>query len=353
MGRGLHLVFVCPTIRTMIDLPRVPLAHLPTPHQEADAASRRLGVHLRVKRDDLTGSHLSGNKVRKLEYLLADALAEGATDVVTCGGIQSNHCRATALSATPLGLSPVVLLRTTSGRMEDLPVPATGNVLLDLLAGATIHTCDPDGYKDRNAQMEEIAQALRETGRSPYIIPEGGSNALGSMGYVRAIDELAAQCDGLLPSSILVATGSGGTLAGIAMGVRQLGLSITVLGLAVCDDSATFEARVLEISREANERFGAPLLTRADFQVLDEYKGVGYAISQPVELSLIRDVTRSDGLVLDPVYTGKAWLGMESLCRDRPELIGPRPIFVHTGGIFGLMPAGEALSTVLKPDGTG
>ena len=328
--------------------PRIPIAHTPTPLETLRAASARLGVNLRVKRDDLTGSHLSGNKIRKLEYLLADAMSEGATHVITCGGVQSNHCRATALAAAPLGLTPVVLLRTSAGQNEDLPDPPTGNVLLDLLAGATIHTCDAAGYMERDARMEALAHELRSAGEVPYIIPEGGSNALGSMGYVRATLEMSAQWGETPPSSIIVATGSGGTLAGVAMGIKHLGLPTRVLGMAVCDDAETFQAKVLTIAESARQRFETPALGEADFRVIDAFKGIGYAVSRPEELALLRDVARIDGLILDPVYTAKAWLGLERLCHDEPELTGPHPIFVHTGGIFGLMPSGDAFGSLLR-----
>jgi D-cysteine desulfhydrase len=327
--------------------PRERLALLPTPIEELPRRSAEVGVRIRVKRDDLTGSHLSGNKVRKLEYLLAEAVASGATHVITCGGVQSNHCRATAWAARGLELEPVLLLRTPHGRRDDLPTPPTGNVFLDLLAGATIHVCDPAGYDEREVRMAGLAEALRARGAVPYVIPEGGSNALGALGYVDAAHEIAAQTMGDPPTSIVVATGSGGTLAGLALGLRPAGLSIPVLGMAVCDDTETFENIVHRIADEAVRRFDLRALEPGDFHVLDAYQGRGYALSTDEELTLLRDTARVDGLILDPVYTLKAWIGLLDLARRRDPLLGDSPLFIHTGGLFGLMGAGDAMAPFL------
>lgn len=328
--------------------PHVALANLPTPLERAPGLSERLGIDLRIKRDDLTGSHLSGNKVRKLEYLLAHAAATGATHVITCGGIQSNHCRATALAAAPLGLSPVLLLRTRRGEASDLPTPPSGNVLLGRLAGAEIHTCDHSGYRQRDHLMAEIAATIERRGGRPYIIEEGGSNARGSLGYVRAAAELAEQLGpGDEPWTVVVATGSGGTLAGLALGFEKLDLPHRAIGIPVCDDAETFRQIVDRIAAEASQQFGLPSLSPHRYGLIDGFQGVGYAVSTDEELEFLRDVARHDGLVLDPVYTGKALRGLALTVREHPEILGDRVVFIHTGGIFGLLAAGAPLEGVV------
>ncbi len=321
--------------------PRLTLARTPTPLEPLPRLSARLGLELLVKRDDLTGSHLSGNKIRKLEYLLAEARALGATAVVTCGGAQSNHCRATALASAPLGLECALVLRTPRGRAEELE-PARGNLLLDRLAGASLRTCTPAEYRAWPSLLEGVADELRARGARPYIIPQGGSNALGSLGYVRAVEELLEQAGDKPPSAVVVATGSGGTLAGVALGLKALGARARAVGVPICDDPASFRRVVLEIAAEAAARFGLPRLTADDFTLLDGYQGRGYALSSEEELALLRETARADGLVLDPVYTVKAFRGLLDRAGS-DALPGPRVVFVHTGGIFGLGVAGPPL----------
>ncbi|MBD90881.1 MAG: D-cysteine desulfhydrase [Deltaproteobacteria bacterium] len=326
---------------------KLKIAQTPTPIVEASRLSQELGILLRVKRDDLTGSHLSGNKVRKLEYLLAEAVTLGATHVITCGGVQSNHCRATAWAARGLGLEPVLLLRTPLGERTDLPQPPTGNVLLDLLAGATIHLCTPDGYRERDARMAELADELRSQGAVPYVIPEGGSNALGAMGYVEAARELVEQTRERPPTSVIVATGSGGTLAGLALGLREAGCPAPAIGMAVCDDQVTFETIAARISDEAQERFDLKPYEPDGCVVIDRYQGRGYALSTHEELELLKSTALRDGLILDPVYTIKAWNGLLDLARSGDPRLGDRPVFIHTGGLFGMMAASQQLAPLL------
>ena len=303
--------------------PRIELARLPTPIERVDSIGPDGPVW--VKRDDLTGAALSGNKVRKLEYLLADAQARGARRVLTCGGIQSNHCRATAIAAAQLGLGAVLFLRTTTP--PDRDDPATGNLKLDRLVGAEVRFISPAQYRDRIALMTDAAAG------DDYVIPEGGSNALGSWGYIRAVDELAGQWR-TPPTAILCAAGSGGTLAGLAIGLRRRGIDVPLFGVAVCDDANYFQTTVERISAEASARWPAlPRVRAADVTVLDDYRGRGYALSTAEEQTDIESVARSSGLILDPVYTGKAFRAL----LHEPARFGPRPLFIHTGGIFGLL----------------
>lgn len=333
-------------------LPRVPLARLPTPVEPLrrllpallQDATRAPALH--VKRDDLTGTPLSGNKVRKLELLFGEALAQGADTVITCGGAQSNHCRATALACAQLGLRAVLLLRI--GDPAD-PPPPQGNLLLDRLCGAEVRFITPAQYQDRAALLEETAAALRAAGRRPYVIPEGGSNALGSLGYALAVRELAEQlgADAAGPLTLCHATGSGGTGAGLVLGVALLGLPWRVVGVNVCDDRAYFVRAIGDILDDIAARFDLPAAAvlsarRDELEILDGYVGRGYALSRPEELALLRDACRAEGLVLDPVYTGKAMFGLISALRRDPRALGERVVFFHTGGLFGLFDPDKA-----------
>lgn len=328
----------------------VSLARLPTPLEHLERTSARLGVELYIKRDDTTGIELSGNKIRKLEFLLAEALAQGADTVITCGGEQSNHCRATALAATRLGLGSVVLLRTDD---PGNPPATTGNILLDRLAGADIVWISRPDWARRAQLMAEHAERLRAQGRTPYVIPEGGSNAMGAWGYVRAAEELAGQLSELepVPTTIVYAAGSGGTGAGLILGVRMLGLdehNVRVAGVCVCDDRDYFVTTIHGICTDFDNCFGTGVgIEPGDIDIIDGYVGLGYAKSRPEELDELRDLARREAIILDPVYTGKAFYGLtRELARD-PGRFGQRVVFVHTGGIFGLFPAASQLAPLL------
>jgi len=310
-----------------IDYPkRLELANIPTPLQHLPRTSAELGIELWIKRDDLTGSGLSGNKVRKLEYLMADALAQGADTVITCGGQQSNHCRATALAAAKLGLDCVLLLRTTDPAN---PPATTGNIFLDKLAGAELVWISYDDYARRYELFGQHSERLRGAGKTPYIIPEGGSNATGSWGYVRCMAELVSQVDDDEPTTIVHACGSGGTSAGLLLGARMLELDPARWRLAavnVCDDAAYF-------TDVFNKITGSYTPDDPHLQIVEGYVGRGYARSRPEELATLRDFARREGIVLDPVYSGKAFYGLT----QEPTRFTGRVIFLHTGGIYGLL----------------
>lgn len=249
--------------------------------------------------------------MRKLEFHLARALEEGCDTVVTCGGLQSNHCRATAFAARRLGLHPVLLLRGPLPRVPD------ANLLLDHLAGAEIHTCTPEAYRSaRDERMREIAGERRA-----WVIPEGGSDALGALGFARATREVEGRFDG-----VVCAVGSGGTLAGLASG-SDLG---PVLGVAVCDDAAYFDPKVRRIQQE--------LGGRGTWRVVEGYQGPAYGVAEPPVWDLIARLARTEGLLLDPVYTGKAMQGLVG--EVRAGRLGGRVLFWHTGGAFGLFGRG-------------
>lgn len=288
-----------------------------------------------IKRDDQTGSDLSGNKVRKLEYLLAEALAERCDVVITCGGVQSNHCRATAVAARRLGMDSVLFLRGERPEMAD------GNLLLDALVGARLVFITPEEYARRADLMREEASRLAAAGRRPYVIPEGGSNALGSWGYVAMLDELVRQGFGDRIRHLVCATGSAGTLAGLHLGVRMLGLDLRLWGVAVCDNEAYFRGRVAAIAGEFRNRYpgaGAPELRPEEITVIEGYRGPGYAKTYPRLLDTIRRLAREEGILLDPVYTGKAFLALCDLLADGRIPREEEALFLHTGGVFSLFP---------------
>jgi D-cysteine desulfhydrase len=330
--------------------PRVDLARTPTPLEPLSRLSERLGIELYMKRDDLTGAALTGNKVRKLEFVLADALEHGADTVLTCGGAQSNHARATAIAATKLGLHSRLLLRTAD---PSNPPSLEGNIVLDRLAGSEIVWITPDEYKRRDEIFEREASALRRGGRKPYIIPEGASNALGSWGYVRAAEELLQDLHGLSGGqagscTIIHAAGSGGTAAGLIVGSLLTGLNARIVSVNVCDDRDYFLRAIGKICEDmiAAYRLDLDFSREKNISIIDGYVGRGYALSRPEELALIYDVARTEGIFLDPVYTGKAWFAMvQELKRDR-HCFGDRVIFLHTGGIFGLFPKADEIAQI-------
>lgn len=325
--------------------PRVALARAPTPLERLSRTSAALGAEIWVKRDDLTGLELSGNKVRKLELLCADALDRGADTLITCGGVNSNHARATAVAAARLGLGCHLVLRG-----EDRAPPA-GNLLLDRLVGAGVTFITLAEWQHRDRLMAELAGKLEVEGKRPYVIPEGGSNALGSLGYARAVPELLEQAEasGLAVRRVVHAVGSGGTTAGLALGLAAAGRSdIDVLGVAVCDDAAYFDAKIAGILDEALARgdIDAELRAAARWRILEGHKGRGYALSTPEELADYVALARREGLFVDPVYTGKAYRGL--LAEARAGCLEGITVFLHTGGMFELFAHGAELGAATR-----
>jgi D-cysteine desulfhydrase len=313
---------------------KISLARLPTPLWRHDALDAIVGTEVWVKRDDLSAGPAAGNKIRKLEYLLADALQGGATTVITCGGYQSNHARATAILARQLELRPALLLRTSDGA----PHADRGNAFLDVLVGAEIRTITPAQYRERATLMQAWADALADDGERAYVIPEGGSNALGALGYVDAMAELRTQLDageGGAPrqfEAVVHACGSGGTAAGATLGAGCYGIAPLVRSMAVCDDRAYFEPLVQQLVAEAAALCGRTPSDAARLELDDRWKGPAYGVASPEQLRFIIDVARGCGLVLDPVYTGKALFGLSQL-EHKPSPV----LFIHTGGLPGLL----------------
>lgn len=338
------------------DLPRIRLAQAPTPLEpQPQLLHALLGdgawPELWVKRDDLTGVSVTGNKVRKLELLVAEAKRLGADTLITCGGVQSNHCRATAAVAAQLGLRSLLFLRN-----EGTPPSPSGNLLLDRLLGAETRFITRAQYHDRTRIMAEAAAELASHGRRAYIIPEGGSSGLGCLGYLRCIEELREQVPSPHePLTLISAVGSGGTMAGLLLGVACAGLPWRVVGVNVCDDRAYFVERITNILREAGPLLSNPaaelLVAQAEgsIDLRDGYVGRGYALSQASELSMIATVAQRSGLLLDPVYTGKAFYGLLGELTKDAASVGSRVVFLHSGGVFGLLAAASELAEVLTP----
>ncbi len=328
---------------------RVKLAQRPTALEKMERLSEKYGVEIYFKRDDYTGTELSGNKVRKLEFILHHAQTLGADSVITCGGAQSNHCRATAFAAKKLGMKSVLLLRTPD---PENPPAVEANILLDCLADARIVWMTPEQYQQRDLYFASLAEKLLAEGAAPYIIPEGGSNALGSWGYVAAVEELVADVAGLddsdAPTTVISAVGSGGTTAGLILGNQLHDARFRIVGVNVCDDEEYFRQIIRRITDDFQSRYlDQAVITAEDYEILDGYVGRGYALSQPQELEAIRDLAQLEGVVLDPVYTGKAYYAMISELEKDPGCFGSRIIFIHTGGLFGLFSISDEMAAVL------
>ncbi|HEY8077359.1 MAG TPA: D-cysteine desulfhydrase family protein [Labilithrix sp.] len=330
--------------------PRLHLVHAPTPIVHRPALDEIVGAEVWVKRDDVTAGAESGNKIRKLEFLLADALARGAKSVVTCGGIQSNHARATALSCAALGLRCVLLLRVTDpGSAKGAPLDLVGNVLLDALAGAEVRFVSPDEYRQRTGAMELVRGELGR--EDTYVIPEGGSNGIGALGYVEAMREVREQMDlglaGEGPFDVVAhACGSGGTAAGVALGAAMHAVAAYTWAFAVCDNREYFETTIARIAAEA--RAHEPSLPELERLVVDDRaKGPAYAVMNDEQKRFLVRVARETGIVLDPVYTGKALFGVAQAVARGDIRRGGRVLFLHTGGLPGLLAQGEELRAAL------
>ena len=316
---------------------KIDLALTPTPFQFLERASAKWGRghRLWVKRDDLTGCTLSGNKVRKLEFITAHAIDTGCDTLITCGGLQSNHCRATALAGAQLGLQVHLLLRGNE------PNEWEGNYLLDQLAGAEVSCYPKQQYVNEIRNLFEQWQAhYADQGSKALAVPTGGSDGIGVWGYIAACEELKRDFDaaGIESAHIVTASGSGGTQAGLTLGATLHDLPATVWGVNVCDDEQYFMDKIAADAAEWRERYpGVPEVNVAP-RVLDGHVGPGYAVATAEIFDLISELAALEGLVLDPVYTGKAFAGMlKELAEGRFE--GVRDIvFVHTGGVFGVFP---------------
>lgn len=317
-------------------LPRFPLAHLPTPLELLPRLSAALGPRLYIKRDDQTGLAGGGNKTRKLEFLTADAQARGADTLITTGAPQSNHARQTAAAAAKAGLRSILVL---SGHA---PAHRTGNILLDDLLGAQIVWA---GNRAREEVMEEVAAEERAAGRKPYVIPLGGSNVLGAAGYANAMLELQAQAPSVNFNRIVFASSSAGTHAGLVVGKQLIGFEGEVLGISVDHPAEKLTAMVAQLATETAEFLGQPRpYAPADIHVNANYLGGGYAVMGAPEREAIKFFAEIEGVLVDPVYTGRAAAGLIDLIRR--GVIGKEEtvLFWHTGGTPALWAYTEQLT---------
>jgi L-cysteate sulfo-lyase len=325
--------------------PRVPLAHLPTPLEHLPRLSEHLGgPQIYVKRDDCTGLASGGNKTRKLEFSMAAALEEGADTIVTVGAVQSNHVRQTAAAACKLGLKCEVLLEHRVTDPSEY-YSGSGNVLLDRIFGANLH--EYPGGTDFDAAMEEVANEIRDNGGKPYIIPGGASNEIGALGYVNCAIELLGQIDdqGLDIDHIVTATGSAGTQGGLIVGLKAMESDIPLLGIGVNIPRDQQEEKVFKLACETAEYIGKPgCVAREDVVANCDYVGDGYGIPTESMNEAVLMLARTEGLLFDPVYSGKGLAGMIDLIR-KGELGDGNIVFLHTGGSAALFAYADQLHT--------
>ena len=311
----------------MNELAKLSLGIFPTPIHRLDNISRELGTNVFVKRDDMTGIGLGGNKVRKLEYLLADAKAQGAKVVFTTGGAQSNHAMLTAAAAKKLSMTPILILKKRGVTARQ------GNQLLEHLMGVDVRFMDTDIYEDIYNEMDRVGQEL---GVPYYKIPCGGSNALGTLGYVDCVREIAEQ--GYTFDHIICAEGSGGTMAGLALGAKLHMPNARVTGMMV--DNDPFDVITVKLMREAAALLGAEVeVSREDFDLRD-LCGPGYAIPSEEGNAAVSLMASQEGIFLDPVYTGKAFAGLVAMAKEGVFKPDDRVLFLHSGGAGGLFAVG-------------
>ncbi|WP_457554198.1 D-cysteine desulfhydrase family protein [Desulfobacula sp.] len=311
-------------------LPRFHLAEFPTPIQYLGVLTKKYnGPDIYIKRDDLTSLGMGGNKTRKLEFLIGEALEQGKDTLVTAGGIQSNHCRLTAVAAIKAGLECHLVL---NGTKPEIP---NGNLLLDKIFGAHLHFCD---RKDRDKKLFQVGDELSLKGKKPYVIPVGGSNSIGSVGYVKAMQELTSQLNDMkaTPDTIVFATSSGGTQAGLTLGAKITRFKGTVLGISI-DQIKTgensFPPVLAQIANDTAKRIGFDIqMTESDFSLNCDYLGNGYAMPGDLEWDAIKDLSFHEAILLGPVYTARAMGGLLDLIQKNYFTKNQTVLFWHTGG---------------------
>ncbi len=306
---------------------KISIGIFPTPIQKLENISRLLGTNVYIKRDDMSGLALGSNKLRKLEYLLADAKAKGAEVVFTTGGAQSNHAMLTAAACRKLGLEPILILKKR-GVCEKV-----GNQLLNSLMGTDVRFVDTDSYDDIYAEMDRVG---KEMGKPYYKIPCGGSNALGSLGYVDCVKEISRQ--GIEFDHIICAEGSGGTMAGVALGAMLYVPEAKVTGMMV--DTDPFDEITPALMKGAAEILGLDIEINSENFRLRDMCGPGYAIPSEEGNAAVALMAREEGLFLDPVYTGKAFAGLLAMAKEGAFKREDKVLFIHTGGAGGLFALG-------------
>src|SRR6266542_3917947 len=323
--------------------PRLKLALAPTPILKLERLSRHLGVEMYLKRDDLTGLLESGNKVRKLEFLAGEAVTEGADTLITCGTLQSNCCRAVSAVAARLGLRAVLAVK------GEKPEAYDGNLLLGRLLGADVRYLSDAEFSRADEVMAGLAAEVRAAGGKPYIIPESGSNEVGALGYLECAVELAEQINHGAPrfDTVVITAFSGGSQAGLLMGKQLAGLPSEIVGVPIAFPAEQVRGYIGRTIDKAIHRFGFAIEVPKTIHLLDGYQGAGRAGVSDDALDTIVRLAQQEGVLLEPVYTVKAFAGlMDTLARD-PKALGQRICFIHTGGLFSVFPFRERLSRLL------
>ena len=335
-----------------VDYPRrLRLAQTPTPLQPLDRLSEQLNAshkpvpRIWIKRDDMTGSSVSGNKIRKLEFTLAKAIDEGFDTIITCGGVQSNHCRTTAILCAQLGLQCHLILRGDADSAID------GNLLLDKLVGAKLSFYDNREYQQRSDEIfQHWVDHYAANEQRAIVIPVGASDGHGLWGYIAACEELKNDfaAHSINPKHIIAATGSGGTQAGLTVGSDLHDLNAKVWGINVCDDEQYFLDKVAQDIDQWQDWYSGRIDSRCSGQdfsinVIDGYVGQGYSLADEKIFTLIQQVACLEGIILDPVYTAKAFYGMLEEIKQQRFADSEDIVFVHTGGLFGLFPQKQQL----------
>lgn len=316
------------SLQNLTRFPRLEFIGAPTPLEYLPRLSDYLGRDILIKRDDVTPMAMGGNKLRKLEFLAADALREGADTLITAGAIQSNHVRQTAAVAAKLGLHCVALLENPIGTRAENYLSNGNRLLLDLF-NVQIEICD--ALTDPQAQLHELATRVEAQGFRPYVIPVGGSNALGALGYVESALEIAQQCEGAVGiSSVVVASGSAGTHAGLAVGLEQLMPEVELIGVTVSRSIAMQKPKVVTLQQDVAQQL--EVSASNDIILWDDYYAPGYGTPNDEGTEAIKLLARLEGILLDPVYTGKAMAGLiDGISQKRFKDEGPI-LFIHTGG---------------------
>ena len=314
------------------EFPRFPLIHAPTPLEPLSRLQQHLaGPRLHIKRDDCTGLAFGGNKARKLEFLLGEAMAERATALVSAGGLQSNHVRQTAAAAAKAGLAcHLVLARNVP--IDTAIYQTNGNLFLDRLLGATVHICGPN--ETRLEKAEAVMAELRAKGERPYFIPVGGSNGVGALGYAALMLELRDQANAqrLAIDRIVVASSSGGTQAGLAVGASLAMIAPPVTGIDVDGKSSELRRQLMAIAADCSRRLDIAAPDESSFDLVSDYAAPGYGLPNPGTIEAIKLLATLEGIFLDPVYSGKAMAGLIDMIRKGRFTRDETIVFIHTGG---------------------
>ena len=316
----------------------IKLSQTMTPIYKLDNLSNQLNKNVYIKREDYTGIEMSGNKVRKLEYALAEAINESAEIIITCGALQSNHARATVAAASKLGLKTHLVLRGE----EQLHV--NGNLLIDMIYDAEITYLNEEKFINHNQVMIDLKKYYAEQGQVAYVIPLGASNGIGNFGYVNVYNEIVTQEKmlGINFDTIVCAVGSGGTYSGLVLGNFLNNMQKKIIGYSVGGSTSYFTNRCMNILEESQNYLENPVvISENDIVIRDQFQGSGYANTCEEDILFIKKIAKLEGFVLDPVYTGKAFKGMYTEIKEKKYINSDTILFIHTGGLFGIEAFGK------------